>query len=155
MTMTTPSVTPMSVSKHFVTFFSPGTFVPEQSQREIPSWDVDAAVAMAGTIVERYGARPYAFRFETWGRGDDDLDSKRVKHSNLYYLGGKLETLAEVEARDDPKENTLRCNMRANKIDRIIVNDNSWRFTGAFNGDDVLLDVTLPPLAATEQERTP
>lgn len=131
--------------KHFVTFFSPGSFVPEQNQQEIASWDISEAVKIAGGINQRYGARPYAFRFHTMERGDKDFEPKRVNVSNLYYLGGRIETLAEVEARNDPKEEILRSNMRINKIARVITNDNSWRFTGEFSDGDVLLDVKLPP----------
>jgi hypothetical protein len=57
-----------------------------------------------------------------------------------------MTTLAEVERDNDPKEDILRGNMRGNKIDRVITNDNSYRFTGEFNEGDVLLDVKLPPL---------
>ena len=52
----------------------------------------------------------------------------------------KIETLAEVEARNDPKEEILRNNMRNNGIKRVITNTNSWRFTGAFKDGDTLLD---------------
>ena len=137
------------MEKHFVTFFSPGTFVSEDTTLPIASWDVDTAVQMAGTISERYGARPYGFRFSTRGRGAEDLDSKVVKQSGIYYLGGRVETRAEVEARNDPKEDILRANMRCNNIERIIINDNSWCFTGELHDGDVVLDVRLPPLKKT------
>jgi len=132
-----------TLSRHFVEFYSPGTFVSESTVKEIDSWDVDVAVKMAREIVERYNARPYGFRFVTRERGPDDLDSRVSARSGTYFLGGRIETLADVEARNDPKEETLRYNMQANNIERIIVNDNSWRFTGAFNEGDVLLDVKL------------
>lgn len=127
---------------HFVTFYSPGTFFPEATTKEIPSWDIEAAKEMAHGISERYGATPYAFRFSTRSRGPADLDSKETSKSSLYYLGGRIETREEVERRNDPKEDILRGNMRANNIDRIIVNTNSWRFTGALGPDDVVLDFT-------------
>jgi hypothetical protein len=130
------------LTQHFVTFFSPGTFVAETTMKPIASWDVDAAVAMAREITERYNATPYAFRFTTRGRDDSELDSKQIAASNLYYLGGQVFTRAEIEARNDPKEATLRANMRINDIERVIINDNSWRFTGPLNADDVILDFT-------------
>lgn len=133
-----------TVTKHFVTFFSPGTFVAEQSTQPIAEWNVKLAVEMARTITERYNARPYAFQFSTRTRGPGELDSKVTKTSAMYYLGGHLETLAEVEARNDPREEILRSNMRCNKIATVIVNTNSWRFVGEFRkGKDVLLDVKL------------
>jgi hypothetical protein len=128
------------VQKHFVTFFSPGTFVSEESSKPIDSWDVNAAMEMAHEVVERYGATPYGFRFTTRGRGDADLDSKRIGESPFYHLGGKVETLAQVEARDDPKEETLRWNMRSNGYDKIVVNDNSYRSVHPLGKDDVVLD---------------
>lgn len=128
------------MKKEFVTFYSPGTFVSESTTKEIEAWDTATATEMARQIKERYGATPYAFRFETHSRGDNDLDSKITATSNLYYLGGRIETLADVEVRNDPKEAILLANMRGNGIERIIINDNSWRFIGAFNEGDVLLE---------------
>jgi hypothetical protein len=128
------------MEKHFVTFYSPGTFFSETSEKPIDNWDVEAAVLMASDIKERHGAKPYGFRFTTRSRGETDLDSKVSATSGMYYLGGRVETLAEVEARNDPKESILRSNMRANGIERIIVNDNSWRFTGALEDGDVVLN---------------
>lgn len=128
------------MEKHFVTFYSPGTFLAETTEKPIDSWDVDAAQKMAHDIVERYGATPYAFRFSTRGRGPNDLDSRELKKSCLYHLGGKVETLAEVEARNDPKEEILRSNMRSNRYDKVVTNDNSWRSTQPLGADDVVLD---------------
>lgn len=133
------------VKKHFVEFFSPGTFVSEVTARPMDDgWDVDAAVAMADEIFERHGATPYGFRFITKTRGKDDLDSKVTGRSGVYYLGGRIETREEIEDRNDPREVVLRTNMRANDINRVIVNDNSWRFTGPLNDEDVVLDYTPP-----------
>lgn len=126
--------------QHYVTFYSPGTFVAEQTRRPVEAWDVEAASDMARTISERHGATPYGFQFTTNERKDDELDSKEVARSPFYYLGGRVETLAEVEARNDPKESVLRTNMRANGFDRIVVNDNSWRWTQPLRPTDVVLD---------------
>lgn len=128
------------MKKHFVTFYSPGTFTSETTTKPIDSWDVNQAMEMAHGITERYGATPYAFRFTTRSRGDADLDSKKSAESPLYHLGGKVETLAEVEARNDPKEDILRSNMRCNGYDRIVVNDNSWRSVQPLGKTDVILD---------------
>ena len=131
------------MQQHFVTFLSPGTFVSEQTEKPIEAWDVDTAVAMARDIKERHGARPYGFVFTTRGRTDADLDSREIARSNLYYLGGRIETREEVEARNDPKEEVLRANMRMNDVEKVIVNENSWRFTAALRPADVILDVAL------------
>lgn len=125
---------------HFVTFLSPGTFFHENTTKPIESWDVEKAKAMAKDIVERHGATPFAFYFTTRARGENELDSSQVAKSCTYYLGGKIETLAEVEARNDPKESILRSNMRCNGWDRIITNTNSWKVTQPLFAEDVVLD---------------
>lgn len=133
------------MEKHFVTFYSPGTFVSEESELPIDSWNIKKAQEMAHGITERYNATPYAFQFSTRTRGPNDLDSKVTKRSALYHLGGRIETLAEVEARNDPTEDILRRNMRCNDIARVIINNNSWRHTMPFTEKDVRLDWTPRP----------
>ena len=125
---------------HFVTFFSPGTFVAEITERPIASWDVEIAKKMARGIKERYGATPYAFQFSTRSRKTNELDSSVTATSPMYYLGGKVETLAEVKARATDKESILVSNMECNGIKHIITSDNSWRFTGELKADDVVLE---------------
>lgn len=132
------------MQKHFVTFLSPSTFVAEETTRPIDTWDPNVAMEMAGEIVERYNATPYAFYFTTRERGDADLDSKVAKKSGAFFLGGDIETLADVEARNDPTENILRQNMRCNDIARIVVNRNSWKSVHPLREGDVVLDYTPP-----------
>lgn len=136
-----------AISQHYVTFYSPGTIVAETTSEPVDAWDVEAAVARARTVHERHGATPYGFRFSTRARTDDELDAKQVAQSNFYYLGGRVETLEEIEARADPKESILRGNMRGNGYDRVIVNDNSWRWTQPLQEGDVVLDFTPPARA--------
>lgn len=128
------------MKQHFVTFFSPGTFVSEQRTCPIEKWDVNEAKRLAKSVKERHGATPYGFQFSTRLRGRRELDSKIVKSSGMYYLGGKIETIEEVFIRQDPKENILRSNMKANGIGKVITNTNSWKITLPFNNDDVLLE---------------
>jgi hypothetical protein len=135
----------ITVKKHFVIFLSPGTLFSEETSKPIDKWDVALAIKMSSTIVERYSATPYGFYFLTVGRGKNDLNSKELKRSNMYYLGGKIETLKEVEARNDPKDRILLANMRCNGYDKIIVNTNSWKSTFPFDeSKDVILDYTPP-----------
>lgn len=128
------------MEKHFVTFFSPGTFVAETSEKPIKSWDVEAAKQMARDIKERHNATPYGFQFTTRSRGKNDLDSKVSKKSPIYYLGGTVETLAQVKARATERDRILIANMEGNRYDRIITNDNSWRWTQPLGPTDVVLD---------------
>lgn len=127
------------MKQHFVTFCSPGTFVSETSQSPIASWDVNEAKKMAKGIKERHGATPYGFYFSTRGRWDEDLDSKVIATSPMYYLGGKIETLEEVKARNDPKEEILRWNMENNRYNRILINTNSYKSTFPLKDEDIVL----------------
>lgn len=131
------------MERHFVTFYSPGTFVSEESMKPIDSWDVDKAVAMAKDIHERYAARPYGFRFSTRRREANDLDSHEAARSPMYFLGGVIRTLEEVERDNDPNEEILRRNMRSNGYKRIVTNCNSWKWTQPLEDEDVVLQVAL------------
>jgi hypothetical protein len=126
-------------SKNFVVFLSAGTFCSEQTKKEIFSWNVDEAVEMSYDIVERYGAIPYGFYFTAKERGDYELDSHEIRRSGVYYLGGIVETLEDVEKRANSEDDTLLWNMRTNGWDRIITNTNSWKVTHPLKDNDVIL----------------
>lgn len=127
------------MKKHYVDFFSPGTLVGEVTTREVPSWDVDLAVSEARRVTERHGATPYGFQFFTRERGDDDFEPRETARSGTYYLGGRIRTLAEVEADNLPGEEILRWNMRNNGFDRVVENDNSWSVTMPLREGDAVL----------------
>ena len=130
------------MKKHFVIFYSPGTFVSETTEREIDSWDVEQAMSMARTVRERHGATPYGFRFTTRSRADDELDSKVTERSNMYYLGGKIRHLDFIILENKPDEQILISNMKINGWDRVIENCNSYKITQPLEKDDVVLDWT-------------
>jgi hypothetical protein len=126
--------------KHFVKFFSPGTFTAETTVREIEAWDVGKALEMASGVEERYGATPYAFCFITRARADKDFDSKEVKRSRMYYLPHcKVETLKEIKARGSKDDRILISNMEGNGWDRVITTTKGWKWYQPFKGGDVLL----------------
>jgi len=128
------------MQKHFVTFMSPGTFVAEQTEKPIDSWDVKTAQEMAEKITERYGAKPYCFYFTTRERKNNELDSREIKRSPKYYLSHcKVETLAEVKKRNDPKEKILLSNMECNGYKKIVTTTTGWKWTQPFNEDDIIL----------------
>lgn len=128
------------MKRHFVTFYSPGTFVSETTEREIASWDTALACEMAKNIVERHGARPYGFRFSTRERGDNDLDSRVVETSGTYYLGGTILSLDDIRSRNDPGDRILISNMQNNGYDFVIENVNSYRITLPLSENDHVLD---------------
>jgi len=134
------------IAKHFVTFYSPGTFVAETTEKPIDAWDIKQATEMARSVLERYNAAPYGFRFSTRSRGPEDLDSRVTATSPFYWLGGTVETQADVEARATDKERILLSNMRSAGPDaKIITNTNSWRWTSLLGETDVVLDFTPAP----------
>lgn len=129
----------MSLKKCFVIFFSPGTFCAEQSEKPIDDWDINIAVKMARKIKERYNATPYGFCFTTRERKDDELDSKEVKRSAMYYLGGEVLTLEQIKARNDPTDKILISNMECNGWKKVVDNRNSWRWTQPLRDGDVVV----------------
>lgn len=129
------------VTKDYIVFCSPGTFVHETSMKEIDSWDVRKAVEMANGITERYGSKPFGFYFQTKGRDEHEMDSKVIDSSKMYYLGGKVESFAEVCERNDPNERILRSNMEGNHWEYIITNTNSYKITQPLRKGDVVLSI--------------
>lgn len=135
--------------KHQVRFYSPGTLFSESSTYDIESWDTAKAVELSEKVVERYGAKPYGFTFETLLVAEDvpdgeggtlRVESKRVAQSGVHFLGGKLETYDDVVARNDDKESILRSNMRCNEMWIVCINTNSWRSTMPFSDEDCIVD---------------
>lgn len=127
------------IEKHFVTFYSPGTLVSEDTTKPIERWDLELAQKMAGEITERHGAVPYGFRFTTRSRGDADLDSSVSARSGMYYIGCKIETLAEIEARNDPRDEILLRNMRRNNWPAIVTSTRGWKWSQPLRDGDVVL----------------
>lgn len=126
------------MQQHFVTFLSPGTFVHEETTKPIDRWDSALAAKMAKDIKERHGATPFGFYFTTRRRKATDLDSKVTDRSKMFFLGGQILTLAEVKRRM-PDKHILIANMEDNKIERVIINSNSWQIVQPFNpGDQVV-----------------
>ena len=129
------------MEKHFVKFFSAGTFGAEQPVKEIDSWDVDKAIEMSKEITERYGAKPYGFRFFTKGRTEADLDSKVVAESGTYFINGVVETLEEIKAKGDPNNRILISNMECNGWNKVVTTYNPYKWTQPFTENDTVVTV--------------
>lgn len=129
------------MEKHFVKFFSPGIFVHEETEKEINSWDVEVAKEMSKVIIERHQSHPFAFQFITRGRSDTELNSKVVNKSGLYYINGIVKTLQEIEAENDPENETLLWNMRVNKYNKVVTTTSPWEFTSVFNDEDCVVEI--------------
>ncbi len=129
------------IKKHFVNFMSPGTFVAEQTTLEINDWNIDKAVKISKDITERYGAKPYGFYFTTKGGKDDELDSKTIEKSGMYYLNGEVKTLEEIKAENNPDNRILISNMECNKWDRVVTTCSPYKWTQPLEKNDVVLKV--------------
>lgn len=134
------------MQQHFIEFYSPGTFISETNQVPCKAWDIEEAKQIATSTMQRHGARPFGFRFVTYERSDDELNAHRGKSSGLYYLGGQILTLEEIEARGDPQDEILLRNMRIRGIAKIVENRNSYLFTGPLEEGDEVLDFTMPQI---------
>lgn len=118
------------MKQSFVTFYSPGTIVAETTTQPIDSWDVDEAISMSKEIKERHGALPYGFCFTVREKCTEaELDSKEVERSHMYYLGGEIVTLKDLKKKNDPADKIRIYNMERNGCDKIITNNNSWKWT--------------------------
>jgi hypothetical protein len=129
------------MKKHFVKFLSVGTFVSEETTKNISSWNVGEAIEMSKKITERYGSKPYGFYFYTKERNEDDFDSKITSTSHMYFINGTVKTLEDVKNENNPDNRILIRNMECNKWDRIVSGCNPWRWTQVFEKDDVNLNV--------------
>ena len=140
----------MSTEKHYVDFYSPGTFFDERSSQPIGAFgDVGAAIEMAKSVEERYSAKPYGFRFGTYLEADPipderggtlQVEPKRIAQSGTYFINGRLRKYDEVVADNDPKESILRSNMRCNQMCIVVETRNSWKHTTSFDENDFVVN---------------
>ena len=135
----------IAIKQNYVTFLSPGSFLPEEQTKTIQTWNVNEAIRMSKDIVEAYGATPYGFQFKTMGRGDQDMNSRELARSGVYYLHGKIENLTEIEDRNDPDDRILISNMRGNGYKSVVVNKDGYRWTQPLHDGDVVLAYTPTP----------
>ena len=131
---------PITVKQNYVTFLSPGSFLPEERTRTIGTWNVNEATKLAEDVEEHYGATPHSFYFSTRGRGNQDMDSRELSRSGMYYLHAKIESLQEIRERDDPADKILIKNMEGNEWDRVVVNKKGHRWVQPLMEGDVVLE---------------
>jgi hypothetical protein len=134
--------------KHYITFFSPGTFFSESSTKPIDAWDPVVAVKMAEQITERYNATPYGFQFSTRleaspvpdGEGGElKVESKVVEKSGMYFLGGTVLSVEDIERRGGNNE-ILLSNMRGNGHLFVVETIARWTSTHPLEEKDVVVD---------------
>jgi hypothetical protein len=135
--------------KHFITFYSPGTFFSESTCKSIPEWDVPLAVKMAGEIVERYDAKPFGFKFSTSIISDPvpdeeggllQVEPKMIASSGMYHINGRLRTYDDVVNDNSEKDRILRLNMRCEDSCIVVETRNSYLSTHSFFEEDFVVD---------------
>ena len=129
------------MKKHFVKFMSPGSFLAEETVKEIDDWDVFKAIEMAKDIIERYHAKPYGFKFFTRERNDDELDSKVTQQSGTYYINGVIETLEDIKAKGDPNNRILISNMENNGWNKVVTTHSPYKWTQPFGENDHIVSI--------------
>jgi hypothetical protein len=129
------------MEKNYVKFLSAGTFMAEETTKEIDNWDINKAVEMSKSVTERYGAKPYGFYFITRSRKEDELDSRVSKESDMYYLNGTVQTLEELKKENNPNNRILISNMECNGWDRVVTTCNPWKWTQPLRDNDVVINI--------------
>lgn len=131
----------IKVEKCFVTFLSPGTFLQETTTKPIDSWDVEIAKKMADTIIERHAARPYGFFFTKRSRGAEDLDSKQVDKSGIFYIKDRCQimTLDQIKERKDSSDAMLIENMENNNLKQVVQTITGYKCIQPFSEHDMLV----------------
>jgi len=113
----------MSVTKNFVTFLYPGSFVAEEITAPIGQWDpAEARVAHRNLEIAHQGrlGKPICFYFTTRTRGDEDLDSHECGRSGKYYVNCVVYSLSEIRDRNDRSDSTLVLNMEGNGWSHVV-----------------------------------
>lgn len=139
------------MKKHYVWFYSPGTFYDEIDSKPIETFgDLQTAVELVKSINQRYGAKPYGFRFITMLEMDPvrdqetgeilEVQSKKIEETGTYFINGRLRKYDEVVAENDPEESILRDNMRCNDMLIVVETRNSYRHTAPFREEDFVIN---------------
>jgi hypothetical protein len=135
----------MKKTDYYILFLSPGTFVSETNREKVPRADhnVEHALELAKGIVQRYGAKPYAFRFETkrceetMSNGKVCRSEPEVTSSGLHYIDGEVLTLDDIA--DTEQNAILRSNMRCNDYPAVVRTCNGYMHHAPLGRDDVVL----------------
>lgn len=104
---------------HYVTYYYPGIFMPEESTYRIDSRDVQAALAGASQDAFAFTFHDRVITLTDVDGREIPLESKPLNESGRYYIDAQPYTAAEVQLLDGDHE-ILLSNMRANGWDPIL-----------------------------------
>ena len=140
----------MSNRQEYVVFLSPGTMFDEVSSKPIVERDLKCALNMSGEVVERYGAKPYGFYFETLleaGTVRDDegnefeTAAKTVDKTGIYYIAGKVRTRDDIARDGKEDERILLSNMGNDGWEIVCETVNGYKHVGIFRSEDAVVDI--------------
>ncbi|KQW72338.1 hypothetical protein [Ensifer sp. Root127] len=122
-------------TKH-IRFLFDASFKSTEYVVETSSWDVEAAAGIAHRLTLERGVQPYAFWFESREPGH----GPEPKISGTYYLGGKLQTLDELRAENDPSAVIMIHHLEARGIERVVTTNCPCLASFPFRDGDHILE---------------
>lgn len=111
------------MEKKFIVFTipEPGSPQPTKITMAAEEHSIELANKMADDLLQQVGIRPSGFHYTTRARGEEDLDSKEISKSPMYYFEGKTLTMDQVKELPEPKRTNMIYNMGAAKCDTVVV----------------------------------
>lgn len=131
---------------YLVTYYSPGTFFSESSSYKFTEFNLWKFCQKAKEISERYDAKPYGFNFQKLEIPVDlpktegfkvTVEPKILEKSGTFYITGDVIFSENLIGKD---EQILKSNLESNNNGVGIVNNNSFKFRGAFEKDDNIVN---------------
>ena len=123
-----------------VTFYTPGSFMPNESTKEVPGLDTEQIAAMAPKNAYSFIVQEFSEKTTTVD-GEDFSKKEAVGEPQRFYLGGDLYTVDELKEKfaGDHSKETLIANFEGNDWPKaILCRTGNWQ---PFYDDDVLLEV--------------
>ena len=104
-----------------VTFYTPGSFMPNESTKEVPGLDTEQIAAMAPKNAYSFIVQEFIEKTTTVD-GEDLKKTEAAGQAHRYYIGGKLYTVDELKAEfTDDSKSTLISNMEGNDWPKVIL----------------------------------
>ena len=137
-----------AVTKHYIEYRCPGTMFDEVSKVfvDLTYLTIEWAVERSEGIVQRHGAKPYAFILATSTHEEIQQNGELLKSvpeitaTGLHYLDGEVLTLADIP--DDDENHILRSKMSNNDWPAVVRTRNSYQHIGRLNTTDIVLKGT-------------
>jgi len=123
-----------------VTFYTPGSFMPNESSKVVETHDPTEIAGMAPKHAFCFTIEDFVEKTTTVD-GEDFKKTEQVgATSGRFYLGGDVYTVAELKAKfgDDSRHQTLISNIEGSYPKAIQCRTGNWQ---PFSDDDTYLDI--------------